>query len=68
MSRFVQVGVTAMRDPMTGEPLEAVPLYVDTAGGGTQLPEIRIDEFVRCFMKKFREQKETASAATLTEQ
>lgn len=67
MSRFIQVGVTAMRDPMTGEPLEAVPLYVDADGGGAPLPEIRLDEFARIFMRKFREQQKTASAATLTE-
>lgn len=26
--RYIQIGVTALRDPMTGKPLEAVPLYV----------------------------------------
>lgn len=30
MSKYVQVGMTAMRDPVTGELLESVPLYVDT--------------------------------------
>lgn len=29
MSRFIQVGVTAMRDPVTGEFLESVPLYAE---------------------------------------
>lgn len=67
VSRYIQVGVTAMRDPLTGEPMEAVPLYVDAEGGESQLPEIRLDEFARIFMRKFREQKKTASAATLTE-
>lgn len=28
MSRYIQVGVTALRDPFTGEPLEAVPMYI----------------------------------------
>lgn len=31
MADYIQVGVTALRDPRTGEPLEAVPLYVRAA-------------------------------------
>lgn len=30
MADFIQVGVTALRDPATGELLPAVPLYVRT--------------------------------------
>lgn len=29
MSEFIQVGVTALRDPLTGEFLPSVPLYVE---------------------------------------
>lgn len=25
---YIQIGVTALRDPVTGEPLQSVPLYV----------------------------------------
>lgn len=28
MDGYIQIGVTALRDPMTGERLEAVPLYI----------------------------------------
>ena len=28
MSAYIQVGVTALRDPVTGEYLPAVPLYI----------------------------------------
>lgn len=28
MSGYIQIGVTALRDPVTGEALEAVPLYI----------------------------------------
>lgn len=28
MAQFIQVGVTALRDPVTGEMLPAVPLYI----------------------------------------
>ena len=31
MSEYSQIGVTALRDPVTGEPLEAVPLYMRRA-------------------------------------
>ena len=35
MSEYIQIGVTALRDPVTGEPLEAVPPYIrkEDAGG-----------------------------------
>ena len=36
MSKYIQVGVTALRDPVTGEALEAVPLYIRTADAETQ--------------------------------
>ena len=29
MSEFIQVGVTALRDPLTGEFLPSVPIYVE---------------------------------------
>lgn len=29
MCEFIQVGVTALRDPMTGDFLPAVPLYIE---------------------------------------
>ena len=65
MSRFIQVGVTAMRDPKTGEPLEAVPLYVEeTVGGGPPLPEIDLKAFTRDFMKKMRVQTEETKTAS----
>ena len=66
MSKFIQVGMTAMRDPLTGEPLEAVPLYVDVEGGGT-LPEINIRNVAEAFIRKMKAQKETAGAGTPTE-
>ena len=28
MDGYIQIGVTALRDPVTREPLEAVPLYI----------------------------------------
>ena len=36
MSKYIQVGVTALRDPVTGEALEAVPLYIRAKDEETQ--------------------------------
>ena len=55
MSEFIQVGVTAMRDPKTGEPLQQVPLYVEVINGEEpELPEFDRMQFARDFMRKFR--------------
>lgn len=61
MSQFIQVGVTAMRDPLTGEPLEQVPLYVET-GNADQLPEVDVKQIARAFLKKFRAEQEVKGA------
>jgi len=65
MSKFIQVGVTAMRDPLTGEPMEAVPLYVEvTDNGAPPLPEISVKDVAKNFMRKLKTQaKETKSAS-----
>lgn len=58
MSEFIQVGMTAMRDPLTGEPLEAVPLYVEVINGqAPPLPEFDRTDFARTILKKIRAQK-----------
>lgn len=38
--RFIQVGVTALRDPVTGEMLPAVPLYVQAPDTETEQREL----------------------------
>ena len=58
MSEFIQVGMTAMRDPLTGEPLEAVPLYVEvTDGKAPPLPEIDRKALAKELIRKMRMQK-----------
>jgi len=55
MSAFIQVGVTAMRDPMTGEPLQQVPLYVEAEDGQDMpLPEFDRKQFAKDLLQKFR--------------
>ena len=59
MSKFIPVGLTAMRDPMTGEPLEAVPLYVEvTDGKEPELPEIDRKALAEELIRKFRAKRE----------
>lgn len=36
MADFIQIGVTSLRDPVTGEPLEAVPMYIRREDAGSQ--------------------------------
>lgn len=40
--RYIQVGVTAMRDPATGEFLPAVPLYIKAEENAAETEEIVI--------------------------
>ena len=58
MGEFIQVGVTALRDPITGEFLPSVPLYVerdDLAKGA--VPEPNLYDLGKLFekMKKYKE-------------
>ena len=69
MSEFITVGITAMRDPKTGELLEAVPLYVEAQDGkAPPLPMIDMEVFARDVRQKIREMKaekqESADADT----
>lgn len=34
MADYIQIGVTALRDPVTREPLQAVPLYIRAEDAG----------------------------------
>lgn len=50
MSEFVQVGVSAMRDPATGQMLESVPLYVERKHVN-QVPLIDVKQMTRDLLK-----------------
>ena len=63
MSRFILVGASAMRDPLTGEPLEEVPLYVDAEDGG-RLPEINVKDVAQAFVRKMKAQAEETKTAS----
>ncbi len=61
MKGFVQVGQTAMRDPVTGEMLQAVPLYV-AADDAEELPEIDLSAIVPALAAKMQTYVEGCSA------
>ena len=64
MSRFIQVGVVAMRDPMTGEPLQAVPVYVDAEEAEQGLPGVNTTAIARAFIRKMKAQVEGTKTAS----
>lgn len=41
MAQFIQVGVTALRDPVTGEMLPAVPLYIQAPETDAEQKELK---------------------------
>lgn len=57
MSRFVQVGVTALRDPKTGDFLPSVPLYikVDDEEEATAIQEPLFKDIGGVFAKRMKE-------------
>ena len=63
MDRYVEVGVTAMRDPKTNEFLPAVPLYVKIADDAQEPEEGLIKDFgkvmalrMKQYMDRIREE------------
>ena len=52
--KYIQIGVTALRDPMTGEPLEAVPLYVREKDA-EKLPSVDVGGFAAAAKEKIGE-------------
>ena len=61
MSEFIQVGVTAMRDPATGAFLESVPLYIraeDQDKVSMARPIMDMDALAKALGKKFKQYKE----------
>lgn len=56
MSTYIPIGVTAMRDPLTGEMLDTVPLYVENSPEtAAKLPQVDIRAFRAEMVAKYRE-------------
>lgn len=61
--RFIQVGVTALRNPATGEFLPAVPLYIKAEDGAAESAEGLTLEIGRLLAERMRKYKEACEAA-----
>lgn len=51
---MVQIGQAALRDPVTGEFLPAVPLYIEDADA-VRMPETDLHDIGKIFAEKFKE-------------
>ena len=63
--RFIQVGVTAMRDPNTGEFLPAVPLYIKADDKAVASEEKLTIDLGKLFASRMRQYRNGCRAAGL---
>ena len=61
--KFIQVGVTALRDPATGEFLPAVPLYIKAEDGAEEAEEKLIGDIGKLMAQRIRAYKAACAAA-----
>ena len=53
--RYIQVGVTALRDPMTGGYLPSVPLYIEATDDAVAAEDRLLDNIGGVLAQKFKE-------------
>ena len=65
MDGFIQIGVTAARDPLTGDYLPAVPLYIEQTDLAQKSLESLVDDFsdLEQLVAKFGRYKAETEAA-----
>lgn len=56
--RFIQVGVTALRNPATGEFLPAVPLYIKAEDGAAESAEGLVQDIGKLLAERMRRYRE----------
>lgn len=61
--RFIQVGVTAMRDPATGKFLPAVPLYIKAEENAAEADEIVIRNIGKLLALRMKQYMDSCKAA-----
>lgn len=61
--RYVQVGVTALRDPATGDYLPAVPLYIKAEDGADAGEEKLVEDVGKLLADRMRRYREACEAA-----
>ena len=63
MNGFIQVGVTAARDPMTGDFLPAVPLYIEATDAAAKSADGLIEDIQSLFAARFAAYMDATEAA-----
>lgn len=64
--KYIQVGVTALRDPATGEFLPAVPLYIKAEDGAEEAEEKLIEDIGKLMAERIRRYKAACKAADVS--
>ena len=64
--KYIQVGVTALRDPATGEFLPAVPLYIKAEDGAEEAEEKLIEDLGKLMAERIRRYKAACKAANVS--
>lgn len=60
--QFIQVGITALRDPATGGFLPAVPLYIEATSEATDAEAAMIRDIGKVFAEKMKQYIESGGA------
>ena len=61
--KYIQVGVTAMRDPKTGDFLPAIPLYVKVEDVGEDAEKPMLEDFAKLMAPRMKQYKTGCKAA-----
>ena len=61
--KYIQVGVTAMRDPKTGDFLPAIPLYVKAEDVGEDAEKPMLEDFAKLMALRMKHYKTGCKAA-----
>ncbi len=64
--KYIQVGVTALRDPATGGFLPAVPLYIKAEDGAEEAEEKLIQDIGKLMAERIRRYKAECEAAGIS--
>jgi hypothetical protein len=61
MEKYIQIGVTALRDPVTREFLPGVPMYIKATPEAEDSRKYLLGDMAKLFAEKMREYKEKAA-------
>ena len=64
--KYIQVGVTALRDPASGEFLPAIPLYIKAEDGAEEAEEKLIEDIGKLMAERIRRYKAACKAANVS--